>query len=360
MKIAVLGFGTVGKSILSYIKEDSRDIQIKYVLRRPGKATETFMTENYDEILQDGEIDVVVDALSGRVNSFELMKKALLSGKHVISANKSALCYGFSKLLDTASKNHVAIKYEASCGSTIPIISEIMSITNTNYVSKVYGIMNGSTNFIIDKMMKEDIDFKSAVGMAKTLGYTEADPTADISGEDAKNKLIILADTAFHGFVSSDFPVLGIEKLTKEILNYWALKQGKAIKLMGISVRNGNNYALGVVPCIVDMDLLEAHIPLNYNIFTVTGDMCGDLKFYGQGAGGKPTADAILRDIYNIRDSVMLDPMKHFFRSLNYEPDLLRGSAYIAEKRFSGSLMELFLIAKKKDEFMLFEWENLK
>lgn len=358
MKIAVLGYGTVGKSICRYIEEDSKDIQIKYVLRRLGKAQEAFMTENYQDILEDKEVEVVVEALSGKANPYELMKQALLYGKHVVSANKAALAYGLKELIQIAAEHNVLLKYEASSGGTIPIVSEIISTTNTNYLSRVYGIMNGSSNFIIDSMIKGDIDFDKALLKAQTLGYTESDPTADISGLDVKNKIIILASTAYHGFVTSDFPVAGIEKLSKKHLDT-ALEHGKTIKLMGISVRDGNDYALGVAPCIIDKDSLEAFVPQNYNLITIVGDMCQDLKFYGQGAGGKPTADALLRDIYAIRDSVNKDAMKQFFRNLNYVPEMLIGTAYIGGEKYDGTLEELARVAKEKDEFMTFEWEGM-
>lgn len=358
MKIAVLGYGTVGKSICRYIEGDSKDIQIKYVLRRPGKATEPFMTESYEEILNDPEVEVVVEALSGRVDPCEFMKQALLSGKHVVSANKAALAYDFKELVSLAASKNVMLKYEASSGGTIPIVSEIISTTKTNYLSQLYGIMNGTSNFILDKMIEEESEFDAALKEAQKLGYTETDPSSDISGLDVKNKLILLTSTAYHGFVTDDFPMLGIENITKEIMDFFA-GQHKAIKLMGISIRNDNDYALGVAPCVIEKDSLEAHVPLNYNLITIVGDMCGDLKFYGQGAGGKPTADALLRDIYAISDSVNKDAMKQFFRKLNYKPGLLKGSAYIGHEKYRGTLEELYRIAKEKEAFIAFEWEDM-
>lgn len=359
MKIAVLGYGTVGKNICKYIEGNSKDIQIKYILRRPGKATEPFMTDNYGEILDDKEVEVVVEALSGWMNPYELMKQALLAGKHVVSANKAALAYGFKELVEIASRHNVLLKYEASSGGTIPIVSEIISTTNTNFLSRLYGIMNGTSNFILDKMINGDMEYLEALNEAKSLGYTEADPSADLDGTDVKNKLIILTSTAYQGFVTSDFPVVGIGKLTRKILDDARL-EGKVIKLMGISARSDNYYALGVVPCLIDQDMLEAHVSLNYNMITIVGDMCNDLKFYGQGAGGKPTADALLRDVYAIKDSADKNAMNRFFRKLNYVPDMLKGSAMIAGKRYKGTLEQLVALAHEQDEFIAFRWEGME
>lgn len=358
MKIAVLGYGTVGRSICKYIEGDSKDIQVAYVLRRPGKATEPFMTEDFDEILNDPSVGIVVDALSGRVDSYDYMKRALLSGKHVVTANKAAVAYGMEELCRIAVDHNVNLKYEATSAGTIPIVAEIVSTTHTNYLSAVYGILNGTTNFIIDKMLTEGSEFDATLKEAQRLGYAEADPTADIGGFDVKNKIIILASTAYHGFVTGDIPVFGIELLTKKILDDYAAK-GKTIKLMGISVRKDNDYALGVVPCVIDLDSLEAHVPLNNNIVTIVGDMCGELKFYGQGAGGAPTADALLRDIYSIFNSVNIDVEFQFFRKLNYVPEMLKGAGYIGNDRVEGTLEEIVAEAKRRNEFVAFECPEL-
>lgn len=354
MKIAVLGYGVVGKSICKYIEGDSKDIQVAYVLRRPGKATEPFMTEDFDEILNDPSVGVVVDALSGSVDSYDYMKKALLHGKHVVTANKAALAYGMEELCTIAAEHKVQLKFEASSGGTIPIVAEIISTTHTNYLSAVYGILNGTTNYIIDKMVKEGSDFEATLKEAQALGYAEADPTADISGHDVRNKLMILANTAYHGFVTGDFPVFGIELLTKDILDRY-MKQGKIIKLMGISVRDDNEYALGVVPCVINDDSLEAHVPANNNMITLVGDMCGEIKLYGQGAGGSPTADALLRDIYSIFNSVNIDVEFQFFRNLRYVPEMLKGVGYIGDDRVEGTLEEIVKTARERNEFVAFE-----
>ncbi len=358
MKIAVLGYGTVGKSICEYIEGDSKDIQVAYVLRRPGKATEPFMTESFDEILDDPTVGIVVDALSGSVDSYDYMKKALLKGKHVVTANKAAVAYGMEELCKIAAEHDVHLKYEATSGGTIPIVAEIISTTHTNYLSSVYGILNGTTNYIIDKMLTEGSEFDETLREAQKLGYAEADPTADIGGGDVRNKMIILASTAYHGFVTKDIPVFGIELLTKKILDEYAAK-GKTIKLMGISVRKDNDYALGVVPCIIDMDSIEAHVPRNNNIVTITGDMCGELKFYGQGAGGAPTADALLRDIYSIFNSVNIDVEFQFFRKLNYKPEMLTGKGYVGGDVIEGTLDEIVREAKNRNEFLAFECAKL-
>lgn len=357
MKIAVLGYGTIGKSVCEYASHSSL-IEIKYILRRPGKAYGALMTENYEEILADREVEVVVDALSGREDSLRFMSEALKAKKHVVSANKAALASGFRELIGLARENRVSLRFEASSGGTIPVVSEISSLIRTNTIFSVYGIMNGTSNYIIDRMLKDGLDFGTVLLKAKSLGYAETDPEADICGFDVKNKLIILASLAFQGFVTREFPVFGIDKLTKKTLDYFA-SLGKSIKLLGISLRKGDNYALGVVPCVIDGDCLEAHVPLNYNIITVTGDMCQDLKFYGQGAGGRPTADAIMRDVLSLKDFSPEDNAGTFKNNLKYDPDLIKGIAYIGTQKYDGSLQNLFDKAKEKGEFMAFERRDI-
>ena len=295
MRIAVLGYGTVGRQVCAML-EASSGHELKWILRRPGAADGAKMTDEIGRIVNDPAVELVCDVLPGTHPSYEYMKLALEAGKHVVTANKAALCFGFRELTELAQRKGVCLRYEASCGGTIPDVNEAFNLARTNELDAVYGIMNGTTNFILDKMTREGADFEPTLREAQRLGYAEADPTADLSGFDVKNKLVILSNTAYRGFCTAEFPICGIQYLTKADLDRFAA-EGKAVKLFGLSVREGDRCALGVVPVALPADALEAHVPKNYNMFTLRGDKAGEVKLYGQGAGGVPTADAVVRDV---------------------------------------------------------------
>ena len=353
MKIAVMGYGTVGKSLVSFLDRD-REGSVKYILEIPEKCTEKRMISDVNVIMNDPEIGIVVDALPAVHPSYDFMKKALSVGKNVVTSNKAALCFGFRELTELAAEKKVSLRYEASCGGTIPCIAEAESLSGSNTITACYGIMNGTTNFILDNMIRNGADFADALKMAQQLGYAEADPTADLSGYDVKNKIVILSNTAYHGYTVTDFPVCGIEKISSDILSSFA-KEGKTIKLLGMSVREGDRYALGVAPAVLPLSSLEASVPRNFNMFTFRCTNAGDVKLYGQGAGGNPTADAMLRDIYRIDDKQ--GSGCRFDSILKYDPSLLQGKGYIGNGTQVGTLSDLFEKAKAADSFFAFEPE---
>ena len=356
MKIAVLGYGTVGKSVVKLIRTRTTGIDLKYILELPEKITEDIMVSDVNIIMDDPEIELVVDVLPAVHPSYDFIKAALLKGKHVVSSNKAALCYGFQELMELAEQKGLSLKYEASCGGTIPNVTSSLQISETNEITGVSGIMNGTTNYILYKMDKENADFSEVLKTAQALGYSEADPTADISGYDVKNKIIILSSTAYHGFVRSDIPMAGIEKVTKAVISAFKEK-GKTVKLLGLSRRDGNRYALGVAPVLMGEDTLEASVPDNFNLITLEADIAGTLKFYGQGAGGDPTADAVIRDIYSIiHEDSRACPA--FDRQLVYDPSLLMGSGHFENEVIQHrTLEELCGIAKESGRFFAFEPE---
>ncbi|MDO4487888.1 MAG: homoserine dehydrogenase [Eubacteriales bacterium] len=352
LTVAILGHGTVGRSVYELLEKHG-DITVKYVLELPQNCSKPYMVSDKDIIMNDKEVELVVDALPAVHPSYEFIKDALTAGKHVVTSNKAALCFGFEELMDLARENGVELRYEASCGGTIPDIAEAISLSGSNDVTACYGIMNGTTNFILDKMATENSDFDETLKEAQKLGFAEADPTADIGGYDVKNKIVILSNTAYRGYTTADIPVSGIEKITKKEIADYAAK-GQAIKLLGISVREGNRYALGVVPCILGMRTLEANVPKNFNMFTLKCSNAGDVKLYGQGAGGYPTADAVVRDILMVKDGVRMGGSDYFGNELVYDPELLTGTGYIGDEEVSGNLKNLTEKAKEADKFFAF------
>jgi len=350
MKIAVMGHGTVGRSLVGLL--DQAGENVAYILEIPEKCTEKRMISDVDIIMNDPSVDLVVDALPAVHPSYDFMKEAVLHNKHVVTSNKAALCFGFEELMGLAEKHGVTIRYEASCGGTIPCIEEAGNLSSTNEITACYGIMNGTTNFILDKMIRNGADFGETLKEAQALGYAEADPTADLSGYDVKNKLVILSNTAYHGFVVPDFPVCGIEKIGSTILKALE-KEGKAIKLLGMSVREGDRYALGVAPVILSASSLETGVPKNFNMFTFRTENAGEVKLYGQGAGGVPTADAMMRDIVKIENGS--SGKNDFSRCLTYAPELLTGNGYFDTETEQGTFEELKKKADTLGCFFAFE-----
>lgn len=357
MRIAVLGHGVVGKRVCAAL-DASPEHELRWILKRPGCAAEPNITSDVNQILNDPSVDLVCDVLPGTHPSYEYMKAALEAGKHVVTANKAALCFGFRELVELAERKRLCLRYEAACGGTIPDIAETLKLAQTNEIEAVFGIMNGTTNFIIDKMNREGADFAPALKEAQQLGYAEADPIADLSGFDVKSKIIIISNTAYKGYCTSEFPMCGIQWLTKDILDRFRAR-GKTVKLFGISVRKGARYAIGVAPVALSMDALEAHVPANYNLFTLRADKAGEVKLYGQGAGGVPTADAVARDIAAVSGTPAPTGTPYFFRSLVYDPTLLTGKGYLDGSVIEGTLEELCRKALAAERFMAFEPDAL-
>lgn len=357
MRIAVLGHGVIGRHVCATL-EASREHDLKWILERPEFATEPKMTSDIHQIMNDPEVDLVCDILPGTHPSYEYMKMALEAGKHVVTVNKAALCFGFRELVELAERKGVFLRYEAACGGTIPDIAETLKLAQTNEIEAIFGIMNGTTNFIIDKMNREGAEFEPTLREAQKLGYAEADPTADLSGFDVKNKIIVISNTAYKGYCTTEFPMCGIQYLTKDILDKFAA-EGKTVKLFGLSVRGGDRYAIGVAPVVLSMDALEAHVPTNFNLFTLRASRAGEIKLYGQGAGGVPTADAVVRDIVAISEAPARTGEAYFSRALTYDPSLLTGKGYMGGEVVEGTLEELCKAALDKGVFMAFEPSKL-
>lgn len=357
MRIAVLGHGVIGRNVCATL-EASAEHELKWILEQPKFATEPKMTSDIDQIMNDPEVDLVCDILPGTHPSYEYMKRALEAGKHVVTVNKAALCFGFQELVELAESKGVSLRYEAACGGTIPDIAETLKLAQTNEIETIYGIMNGTTNYIIDKMNREGAEFEPTLREAQQLGYAEADPTADLSGFDVKNKIIVISNTAYKCYCTKEFPMCGIELLTKDALDRFRAV-GKTVKLFGISVRKGGKYAIGVAPVVVSLDALEAHVPQNFNLFTIKASNAGEIKLYGQGAGGVPTADAVVRDIIAIAESPAKTGKPYFDRELTYDPSLLSGKGYIGDKVVEGTLEELAKKAQEAKQFFAFEPESL-
>lgn len=305
MKIALLGFGTVGNSVYRLCKEQPA-LQIKTVLDLRKLNIPETVTTSISDILNDKEIETVVELIGGHLPAYEFIKDCLNAKKNVVTANKLVISKHYAELNRLAEQNGVAFLYSASCGGAIPWLPNLAPASRVEPIDEVCGIMNGTTNYIVERMTNEGLSFEACLAEAQKAGYAEADPSSDIDGLDILRKCVISANTAFGGVLSEDeVPVEGIRYLTGEDIAYFTEKRRK-IKLIARAFRTGDGVCAYVEPTLLPKGDLMANIPLNYNYLTYHSPRCGIKGFYGEGAGGLPTAGAVVRDLLSIEEKMPL------------------------------------------------------
>lgn len=355
LKIGMLGYGTVGRNVASLLVEKTRGMELRHILRRPGKASGPLMTESIEDILTDPQVDVVVDVLSGAEPSHEYICRALRAGKAVVTANKAAIAPHLREISQLAREVGVPFLYEASAGGGIPWIENIRKTARVDRILAMSGILNGTTNYVIDRMERFDLEFDVALAEAQAQGYAEADPATDISGEDTASKAVISVSAAMGVPLEQTFPVLGIEALRKSFIEELRA-EGRTVRHMMLFRRTRNRYAVGVAPVVLPLSAIEASVRDNFNCASLTGDIVGTLKFYGQGAGGRPTADAVLQDLAMLRDGQATPPAEPSSEKLIYDPSLLTGRGFFpgGEDLPGRTLEELAREASARECFMAF------
>ena len=325
IKVGVIGVGTVGTSVVQ-ILEDNRDIisaragvEIKVVsgvVRNLDKKRDLdiTLTDNVDDILNDDSIDIVVELMGGIEGPFEVVKTALKKKKAVVTANKALLAYHRYELQDIA--GDVAFEYEASVAGGIPIINALRDGLSANHIESIVGIMNGTCNYMMTKMMNEGVAFDDILQESQDLGYAEADPSFDIGGFDAAHKLLILASIAYGiDAKPEDILIEGIENVTQDDIAF-AKEFGYQIKLLTIAKRSKNEVELRVHAAFIDSNEMIAKIDGVMNGVSVVGDKVGETLYYGPGAGGDATASAVVANIIDIARSGKSSPMLGFDRAL--------------------------------------------
>ena len=342
MKVAILGYGTVGSGVYDIITngntEELKKIEVKSVFAR-SRDKMHLATDDINEIINDKEISVVVECLGGINPAYEFIKKSLESGKHVVTANKAVAAKYLDEFIELAEKNEVKFIFEASVGGGIPWLVNLERTRRVDEVKRIYGIFNGTSNFILDNMYRNNQEFESTLKTAQDLGYAEADPSADVDGGDVVNKIILSNALAFDIHVEPDFPTYSMRNITKNDIDY--LKQYKlAVKYIGeTNVENGK-YETSVMLSIFGKESQEAAVPLNNNIITLDGSFIGELKFYGQGAGKLPTGNAIVQDIVDISEGASrVDVVIN--NNLTYTEELTRRNYLVRSSvKLTGNLIE--------------------
>jgi len=314
IKAALLGFGTVGTGVYKVLKNQEKEmsakigckVEIKKILvRNIDKAAAkiedaSLLTSQWDEIINDPEIEIVIELMGGINPAKEYILSALKAGKHVVSANKDLIAVHGHELLDAAHESKVDFLFEAAVAGGIPIIRPLKQCLAGNHMTEVMGIVNGTTNFILTKMTQEGMEFKDALALATELGYAEADPTADIEGLDAGRKVAIMASIAFHSRVTfEDVYTEGITKITAKDVEY-AEEFGDVIKLLGVAHNTEEGIEVAVHPMMIPKEHPLASVRDSFNAVFVRSDAAGDTMFYGRGAGELPTASAIMGDVIDV------------------------------------------------------------
>lgn len=312
--IAVLGYGTVGSGVVEVIntnqmiidKKANEHIDIKYVLDLrdfPNDSIQQKITHNFDDILNDSSIEVVVEVMGGLEPAYTFVKKALLSKKSVVTSNKELVAkYGY-ELIKVAQDNSVNFLYEASVGGGIPIIRPLNQALTADEIIEIEGILNGTTNFILTKMFEDGSEFEDVLKQAQENGYAERNPSADVEGYDAVRKIAILSSLAFGLHVDyEDIDTKGITNITKEDMTY-VKYMDKQIKLIASSKKIGDDIFARVSPKIIGDQNPLSTVNDVFNAVVVKGNMVGTLMFYGKGAGKLPTASAVVADV--------VDAVKH-------------------------------------------------
>lgn len=310
-KIALLGYGTIGSGVAevlrinkeSIAKKAGDQIEIKYILdlrKFPGDPNEDKIVHDYDVILNDPEIAVVVEAMGGVEPAYTFTKNALLAGKSVATSNKALVAKHGAELIALAGEKNLNFLFEASVGGGIPIIRPLISCLTADVVEEITGILNGTTNYMMTKMSEEGSEFEDVLKDAQQKGYAEADPTADIEGHDACRKIAILTSLVSGQQVDfEDIHCEGITKISATDIKY-AKALGRSIKLLASSRLIDGKYCALVAPFMLPVEHPLYPVSDVFNAVFVHGNVLGDAMFYGSGAGKLPTASAVVADIVDI------------------------------------------------------------
>lgn len=308
-KVAILGFGVVGSGVAEVLKQNGAHIdekvhsslELKYILDIrdfPDSPFAALIIHDFSIIENDPEVDIVVETIGGAKIAREFTQRALAAGKSVVTSNKELVAkYGY-ELMELAQKQGVSYLYEASVGGGIPIIRPLKQCLAANEITEICGILNGTTNYILTRMIRAGLSFDAALKEAQQNGYAEADPTADVEGHDACRKICILASLAFgHHIYPEQVPTEGITGVSLADVAY-ADSCGRKIKLLGRAIRDDSGRLRAfVAPHLVSGEDPLAGVEDVFNAITVRGNAIGDVMFYGRGAGKLPTASAVVADV---------------------------------------------------------------
>jgi homoserine dehydrogenase len=315
----MLGLGTVGTGVVRLLAQQKHLVLKKIAVRDLAKAREIEppcpVTTNAGEVLDDPEIEIVIEVMGGEQPALDFLRRAIEKRKHIVTANKEVLAKHGPELFNQAHKRSVAIFFEAAVAGGVPLISTMHKGLEANEISRVSGILNGTTNFILSQMEQHGQSFQSALKEAQSLGLAEADPTNDVEGWDVAYKLSILAALAYGRFVRpQDIFRQGISQLTAQDIAQ-ARELGYRIKLIGCAKRDDGKLSVRVHPTLVPLDHPLANVSSSHNGILVEGHAVGEITMVGPGAGQMPTASAVVGDIINLASALQLPDFASYFQT---------------------------------------------
>lgn len=297
MKIALLGFGVVGRGVYDLTLSRS-DIQVTHVVcLEDVKLEGVNVTRNFQDVLDDTTVDTVVEAMGGLHPAWDFVSAAIQAGKNVVTSNKALVACFYDELLALVRKHNVLFRCTAAVGGGIGWLSELQRALRCETIAQVGGIMNGTCNYILDSMTRKGLTYADALSQAQALGYAEANPSTDVDGIDTLHKLIISSNVAFGVSLNkAQIPVTGIRNIDAcDVEQFKA--HGLVCKLVSTGKCNDGTISAYVQPTLFPSAAVEATIPTNFNLITLVGNSCGRMSFYGQGAGRYPTAYNVVQDL---------------------------------------------------------------
>jgi len=341
VNIGLIGFGTIGSGVVETLNRNldllenkvNKKVKLKKVVDLDIKTdrgvdiSPRILSTDIEDILEDPDIDIVIELIGGYQPALKFILRAMENGKHVVTANKALIAKHWDELISSAQKNHVRICFEASVGGGIPLLQPINECLAANHFESIYGIINGTANYILTKMSEESRNFEDVLKEAQEKGYAESDPTFDIEGDDSAQKLIILTIIGFGIYVKQEnFHVEGISHITQDDISFAKNELDCCIKLLAISKVVDGNLEIRVHPTIVPMDHLLSSVNGVFNGVYLVGDIVGPVMMYGPGAGMLPTASAVVGDcidiIENREKSVLYGPAETSVRKISNINDL--------------------------------------
>ncbi|MDD2291646.1 MAG: homoserine dehydrogenase [Aliarcobacter sp.] len=321
LRVGIIGVGTVGASVANILRDNKNIITAragKEIVPTIGvvsnlhktRNVDIKLTDNIDDVLNDDSIDVVVELMGGIDKPNEIVRKALLKGKAVVTANKALLAYHRYELQELA--GDIPFEFEAAVAGGIPIINALRDGLSANHIKSIQGIMNGTCNYMLTRMINDGVSYDAILKEAQELGYAESDPTFDVGGFDASHKLLILASIAYGiDAKPEDILIEGIQNISNADIEF-AKEFEYSIKLLGIAKKVGNEVELRVHPVLIPQDKMIAKVDGVMNGISVVGDKVGETMFYGAGAGGDATASAVIANIIDIARRGKGSPMLGF------------------------------------------------
>ncbi len=322
VNLGLIGLGTVGTGVIELLQRNGpiikqkvgTDVSVRAIcdkdperlrLARRMRTGASILTKDFNQILNNPEIDIVVELIGGYEPARSIVLASIERGKHVVTANKALLARSWAEIFSEAQKHRVLVYFEASVGAGIPVIQALNEGLSANKIKAILGILNGTTNYILTKMSKEGINFKSALAQAKKAGFAEADPSIDLQGIDTLHKLAILGSIAFGAQINlEDVYCEGITDVTQEDIKYGKNEFRYVLRLLAILKATNKGIDVRVHPTFIPEQHLLTSVDDEYNAIYITGDAVGETMFYGKGAGQMPAASAVVSDIIYLSRNV--------------------------------------------------------